>query len=88
MPRYKYTYYLNNEEVDQNTFELRLQTHYAVCDTNYDNPLLNISYTDTKRYYAALRQLKSNPRCSGFLFTDYNGQNCESFRIKRELIKK
>ena len=87
MPRYKYTYFLNGKEVSRETFELRLQTHYQVCDTDYDNPLLNISYTDTKRYYAALRQLKSNPRCGGYLFTDYNGQGGESFNVKRELIK-
>lgn len=83
MNKYKYTYYINNQEVDRATFEEELKLSCCKCDTNYDNPLLNISYLDTKKYQNLYRRLKEQKMHSYLFCNDFGGRG---YRIKREVV--
>lgn len=84
MPRYKYTYYINNVVVDRKTFEKELQEACIKCDTNYSNPLLNIGYVDTKKYERTYRQLKTQKINCFMVCNDFGGRG---YSIKREVIQ-
>lgn len=86
MKRYNYTYLVDNKEVDKRTFETNLMEHCMKCDTRYDNPLLNISYLDEKKYRRYYRRLKEQ-RLHTVLFCSYNNDNSQSFRIIRKEVK-
>lgn len=81
MKRYEYHYYINNVEVDRKTFEVELLDCFVKCDTNYSNPLLNIGYTDTKKYESVYRKLKTQKLHSYLYCTDFGGR---AYRIERE----
>ena len=49
-----YHHFVNNKEVTKEEFIKVLEQYCYKCDTNFDNPCLNISYLDThllKRKY-------------------------------------
>ena len=80
MPRYNYHYFYQGKEISRNDFELHLQCHCARCDTNYSNPLLNISYTDTKKFDRYIRHMKAGQHYL-FIGGDFPG----SYYINKEV---
>ena len=46
--RFIWRHFVDNVEVSKDEFLKRLGQHYLTCDTNYDNPLLNVCFVDEK----------------------------------------
>lgn len=74
-----YHHFVNNKEVTKEEFLDELQHYCMRCDTNYDNPLLNIGYVDTH----LLKRKYDYHKCHPNTTTIYVNDNM-SFRIKRE----
>lgn len=81
--RYIYTHYVNNKVVSKEEFFKELEPFCMRCDTNYDNPLMNISYLDTKKLKSKYDYFKTHPR-STTIYIDSH----KSFHISREVKTK
>lgn len=79
--KFNYKHIINGKEVTKDEFKNALARILVRCDTNYDNPFLNISYTD---YDAVEREYNRMRRTGiGTLYSGHNGY----FKIKREEVK-
>ena len=78
--RYIYHHFINGKEVSKEEFINQLNMVCVRCDTDYDNPLLNISYTDTELVKKKYDFFKCHPN-NTTIYVDYN----ISFNIRREL---
>ena len=85
--KFIYHHFVNNKEVTKEEFLKALQPYGMRCDTNYDNPLLNISYLDTDLLKRRYDHYKCNPRHTT-IYIDDEERKSTSFNIKREEIKK
>ena len=75
----KYVYLYNECDVGRRIFVHKLSQHYLKCDTNYDNPLLNISYVDEKALNRQIRYMQRHCGRYTLLFVKDN----QSFKIER-----
>lgn len=84
MPRKKYKreFIHNNQKVTRTEFLNALNGACLSCDTHYDNPLLNVYYTDLKKVKRVYNQMMRNPRLT-YLFVGGGG----TFKITREEVK-
>ncbi len=74
-----YHHFVNGKEVSKEDFLKALYPYCMRCDTNYDNPLMNISYSDEK----ALKRKYDFYKCHPHHTTIYVEDKI-SFCIKRE----
>lgn len=85
--KYIYHHFVNGKEVSKDEFIKALQPYCLYCDTNYENPLLNISFLDTKLLQRKYNYHKTHPNYMR-IFIDDTERESVSFRIKREEIAK
>lgn len=78
MKRPKLVHKIDGKEVTKAEFLTALNSFILRCDTDYENPLLNISYTDTERVKKYYRELKDK-RCRGICFVGHG-----TFSIERK----
>lgn len=78
--KYIYHHFFNGKEVSKEDFIKELEKICERCDTNYDNPLLNISYVDYKMVKRKYDSMKCHPRTIVY----YINRGI-SFCIEREL---
>ena len=81
--KFIYHHFVNNIEVSKEEFLKALQPYCMRCDTNYENPLLNISYLDTHMLKCRYDYYKCHPNTTMVYVSDNM-----SFNIKREEVKK
>lgn len=83
--KFIYHHFVDYKEVTKEEFLKELQPYCVRCDTNYDNPLLNISYLDTKLLQRKYDYFKRHPNATmSYMDMDDERQNFKSFKIKRE----
>lgn len=85
--KYIYHHFVNCKEVTKDEFLKALYPMCMRCDTNYDNPLLNISYLDTDLLKRKYDRFKCHPH-SMTIYIDDDNETSTSFKITREEIKK
>lgn len=81
--KFIYHHFVNSKEVTKEEFLKELEPYCMCCDTNYDNPLMNISYLDTKLLQRRYDFYKCHPGTTRVYVSDN-----KSFNITREEIKK
>jgi hypothetical protein len=81
--KYIYHHFVDCKEVTKEEFLKELQPYCMRCDTNYENPFLNISYLDTKLLQRKYNYHKCHPKTT-MIYMDDERQKSKSFRIKRE----
>lgn len=85
--KFIYHHFVDYKEVAKEEFLKALYPYCMRCDTHYDNPLMNISYLDTKLLQRKYDYFKCHPNTT-MVYMDDERQKSKSFRIKREEIKK
>ena len=74
-----YHHFVNGKEVTKDEFLKALYPYCMRCDTHYDNPLMNISYLDTRLLKRKYEYYKRHPHTTELFIEDNM-----SFRITRE----
>lgn len=85
--KFIYHHFVNYKEVTKSEFINALNRTFVRCDTNYDNPLLNISYTDTEVVKRKYNYYKAHPNTTELIINENNPKSDISFRIRREEVK-
>lgn len=83
--KYIYHHFIGNNEVSKDDFIKSLSEHFLVCDTNYNNPLLNVCFVDEQAVMRKYNYLKTHNRTS-VLYISNVSKSSNSFRITREEI--
>ncbi len=83
--KFIWRHFVDNVEVSKDEFLKRLEQYYLTCDTNYDNPLLNVCFVDEKATQSKYDSIKR--RQATLVFIDDEHQCSESFRVIKEMKK-